>query len=89
MEYNDLINNLLDNLDNLEVVKEIKKLKKNLVKNQLLINDINTYRLVKTIKNKEKLYQYPDYVKYLKCETEINLLINNIKKKFNFFNRCC
>lgn len=89
MEYNDLINTFFNELDSCLFIKEIKELKNKLVNNKELLECINTYHLNKTILNKKKLYEYPDYVRYLYLETEVNILINNIKRKLDFTSRMC
>ncbi len=89
MEYNDLINTFFNELDKCLLIKEIKELKTKLLSNQELLKNIDTYHLNKTVLNKKKLYEYPDYVRYLNLETEVNILINNIKRKMNFTSRKC
>ena len=90
MKYNDLINDLLETLDKNEDIIKIKSLKKKLNLDEKLKNDLENYRLVKTVSSKQKLYENKDYLEYLKCETNINFLIQDIKSKFNiFYNRKC
>ena len=89
MEYNDLINTFFDELDNLDSIKEIKKLKIELLNNKELLKDLDNYHLMKTVTLKQKLYEYPLYVKYLSLEVNINLLIQDIKKKLDFTDRKC
>ena len=89
MKYNDLINTFFDELDNLDSIKEIKKLKIELLNNKELLNDLNNYHLMKTVTLKQKLYEYPLYVRYLSLEVNINLLIQDIKKKLDFTDRKC
>ena len=89
MKYNDLINTFFDELDNLDSIKEIKKLKIELLNNKELLNDLDNYHLMKTVTLKQKLYEYPLYVKYLSLEVNINLLIQDIKKKLDFTDRKC
>ena len=89
MKYNDLINTFFDELDNLDSIKEIKKLKIELLNNKELLNDLDNYHLMKTVTLKQKLYEYPLYVRYLSLEVNINLLIQDIKKKLDFTNRKC
>ena len=86
MKYNELINELFDILDNNYDVIKIKDLKNKLIKDKNFINSLEDYRLVKTINNKKKLYENKDYLEYLKSETNINILIQNIKNKFSIFN---
>ena len=89
MKYNDLINTFFDELDNLVSIKEIKKLKIELLNNKELLKDLNNYHLMKTVTLKQKLYEYPLYVRYLSLEVSINLLIQDIKKKLDFTDRKC
>ncbi len=89
MKYNDLINTFFDELDNLDSIKEIKKLKIELLNDKKLLNDLNNYHLMKTVTLKQKLYEYPLYVRYLSLEVNINLLIQDIKKKLDFTDRKC
>ena len=89
MKYNDLINTFFDELDKLDSIKEIKKLKIELLNNKELLNDLDNYHLMKTVTLKQKLYEYPLYVRYLSLEVNINLLIQDIKKKLDFTDRKC
>ena len=89
MKYNDLINTFFDELDNLDSIKEIKVLKIELLNNKELLNDLDNYHLMKTVDLKQKLYEYPLYVRYLSLEVSINLLIQDIKKKLDFTDRKC
>lgn len=89
MKYNDLINTFFDELDNLDSIKEIKVLKIELLNNKELLNDLDNYHLMKTVTLKQKLYEYPLYVRYLSLEVNINLLIQDIKKKLDFTDRKC
>lgn len=89
MKYNDLINTFFDELDNLDSIKEIKVLKIELLNNKELLNDLDNYHLMKTVDLKQKLYEYPLYVRYLSLEVSINLLIQNIKRKLDFTDRKC
>ena len=83
MEYNNLINELLDLLDENKNIKEIRKLKKDILDDISLKKDIENYHLVNTIENKKKLYKNLNYVKYLEYENQINFLIYEIKSQFN------
>ena len=89
MKYNDLINTFFDELDNLDSIKEIKVLKIELLNNKELLKDLENYHLMKTVTLKQKLYEYPLYVRYLSLEVSINLLIQDIKKKLDFTDRKC
>ena len=86
MEYNDLINELLDLLDKNKEIRRIKELKNKLLQDKTLKKEIENYKLTKNVNDKKKLYETKDYLEYLKLETEINLLIQNIKKEFKVFN---
>ncbi len=86
MEYNDLINELLDLLDKNKEIRRIKELKNKLLQDKTLKKEIENYKLTKNVNDKKKLYENKDYLEYLKLETEINLLIQNIKKEFKVFN---
>ena len=83
MEYNDLLNELLDLLDENIDIKNIKSLKKKLMKDKSFQENLALYHEQKSVDDKKKLYENKDY---LKLETEINLLIQNIKKEFKVFN---
>lgn len=89
MKYNELINELLNLLDQNNDIIKIKSLKKKILQDPNLINDIENYRLLKTISSKKKLYENKDYLEYLNCENNVNFLIHNIKSKFNFNDRKC
>ena len=89
LRYNDLINTFFDELDNLDTIKEIKELNIELLNNKELLNDLDNYHLMKTVTLKQKLYEYPLYVRYLSLEVNINLLIQDIKKKLDFTDRKC
>ena len=89
MKYNDLINELLDLLDQNEDIKKIKTIKETLLNNKELQIDLEEYHFVKTIENKKKLLDNKDYLEYLKCETNINFLIQDIKNNFILSNRKC
>ena len=83
MKYNDLINELLDLLDKNEDIKKIKILKENLLKDNVFLKQLDDYKLFKTVEKKQKLFENKDYKEYLIRENNINLLILNIKNKFN------
>lgn len=90
MKYNDLINELLDIIDKNEDIKIIKELKEKLLVNSTFLGELENYKINKTIDNKKKLYNNTDYLNYLRSETNINILIQEIKNKFSIFNdrRC-
>ena len=89
MEYNKLLNELFDILDKNEDIIKIKKFKNKLLDNKDLLKEIKEVNNNFTLENKKKLYKNDDYVEYLKLETNIKLLINSIKNKFNFIGRSC
>ena len=90
MEYNDLLNELLDLLDENPDIKRIKELKLTLVSDKRLQDNLALYHETKTISSKKKLLENSNYKEYLVLENKINLLIYDIKKKFNVFNaRSC
>ena len=90
MEYNDLINELLDLLDKNSDIKKIKTLKLELLNDKKMLSMIENYRENQTVEAKEKLFQNPKYLEYLKSESNIRLLIFDIKNKFKEFNsRMC
>lgn len=89
MKYNDLLNELFDLLDQNEDIIKIKKLKKKLLEDTCLKSDLDNYRLYKTSNNKKKLLSNINYLEYLKCESNINFLIQDIKSSFNFTKRKC
>ncbi|MBR3660969.1 MAG: hypothetical protein IKN63_03590 [Bacilli bacterium] len=82
MEYNELINELIDLLDKNLDIKNIKRLKTKLLNNLDFLSELENYKLNKNIENKKKLYENKDYLSYLKSETNVNLLILSIKNKF-------
>jgi len=86
MEYNKLINELVDLLDNLEDIKKIKLLKIELMNDKKLLKDIENYHLNSNVDNKKIIFSNQKYVDYLKAETNINFLVKDIKIKFNSFN---
>lgn len=86
MKYNDLINELLDLLDKNQDIKNIKVLKEELLKDKSFQEKMDMYHLTKTVNNKQKLLENHLYLKYLKCESNINFLIQDIKNNFNVFN---
>ena len=85
MKYNQLINEFFNLLDELYDIKQIKVLKQSLKENKDFLNDLETYRMLKTIEAKKKLYENKEYVEYLKLETNINILLQEIKSKFQVF----
>ena len=89
MKYNDLINEFLDILDENEDIKKIKELKVKLLKDSNFLRQLNNYKLIKTIDNKKKLFDNNNFTEYLKSETNINILIQEIKNKFKFVKRGC
>lgn len=89
MEYNILINELLDILDKDENIIKIKKLKNELLNNNKLLEDIKDVNNNPSIESKKKLFNNADYKKYLRLENNINLMILSIKQKMNFTSRSC
>ena len=89
MEYNDLLNELLDLLDENIDIKNIKSLKKKLMKDKSFQENLALYHEQKSVDLKKKLFQNEDYVKYLESENNIRLLSIDIKSKFNLVNRGC
>ena len=90
MEFNDLINELLEELDNdLRIIK-YKKLKQDLLKDNKLLSEIAEYKNKRSIEKKQNLFLNDKYKEYLSLENEINLLILSIKRKLNILNnkRC-
>ncbi len=85
MEYNDLLNELLDLLDENPDIKKIRKLKIKLLNNQELQDNLAIYHERKTVDSKKKLLENLDYKEYLILENNIRLLILDIKNKFNTF----
>ena len=86
MEYNELINELIDELNKNLDIKNIKRLKTKLLNNLDFLSEIENYKVISAVENKKKLYENKDYLEYLKSETNINLLFLNIKNKFKVFN---
>ena len=82
MKYNDLINELLSLLDNNDDIKHIKTLKESLKNNQEFLKKIDNYHQNPTSLNKQELYDNLDYVNYLKSETNIIFLLEDIKSSF-------
>ena len=89
MEYNNLINELLDILDKNEDIKKIKELKNKLLKDDKLLEEIKYVKNNYNVESKKKLYNNLDYKEYLKLENNINLIILNIKQKMKFTRRSC
>ncbi|MBQ8891480.1 MAG: hypothetical protein IJ068_01280 [Bacilli bacterium] len=87
MKYNDLINELLEILDKNSDIVNLKELKKTLLNDSNFLRDLEKFHLIKTVENKKILYQNDNYLKYLKCETNINILIQEIKNKFKIFKK--
>lgn len=86
MKYNDLINELLNLLDENQDIKKIKDLKKTLLEDDEFQKELETYHLIKTVEQKKKLFQNTNYLEYLKSESNILFLIQDIKNKFSEFN---
>lgn len=89
MEYNDLLNELLDLLDENKDIKNIKSLKKKLMNDKAFQDNLALYHEQKSVSVKKQLFQNEDYVKYLESENNIRLLSMDIKSKFNLVNRGC
>lgn len=89
MEYNKLINELLDILDKDENIIKIKKLKNKLLNDNNLLENIRSVNNNPSIESKKKLFNNFDYKEYLKLESNINLIILSIKQKMNFSSRSC
>ena len=87
MKYNDLLNELLDLLDKNPDIKRIKELKPILLKDKTLQDNLSIYRETKTIESKKQVLDNSYYREYLSLENKINLLIYDIKKKINIFNK--
>ena len=87
MKYNDLINELLEILDKNSDIVNLKELKKTLLNDSNFLRDLEKFHLIKTVENKKILYQNDNHLKYLKCETNINILIQEIKNKFKIFKK--
>ena len=86
MELNYLIDDLLSLLDENKDIKKIKEIKSILVNDSNFMELLNNYKENNSIDNKKRLYENNDYLNYLKSETNINLLILEIKNKFNIYN---
>ena len=82
MKYNDLINEFITLLDNNSDIKNIKTLKENLKNNSNFLKDLDKYHQEPNSLNKRKLYENSDYVNYLKSETNIMILLQDIKLSF-------
>ena len=89
MEYNNLINELLDILDRNEDIKKIKYLKNKLLSDNKLLEEINYVKNNYNVESKKKLFDNKDYKEYLRLENNINLIILNIKQKMKFTRRSC
>jgi len=89
MEYNNLINELLDILDKDENIIKIKELKNKLLNDNKLLEDIKNVNNNPSIETKKKLFNNNDYKEYLRLESNINLIILSIKQKLNFSSRSC
>ena len=89
MEYNNLINELLDILDKDENIIKIKELKNKLLNDNKLLEDIKNVNNSPSIESKKNLFNNSDYKEYLRLESNINLIILSIKQKLNFSSRSC
>ena len=89
MEYNNLINELLDILDKNEDIKKIKELKSKLLYDNKLLEEIKNVKNNYNVESKKNLFNNLDYKEYLKLENNINLIILNIKQKMKFTRRSC
>lgn len=89
MEYNNLINELLDILDKDENIIKIKELKNKLLNDNKLLEDIKNVNNNPSIESKKNLFNNNDYKEYLRLESNINLIILSIKQKLNFSSRSC
>lgn len=89
MEYNNLINELLDILDKDENIIKIKELKNKLLNDNKLLEDIKNVNNSPSIESKKNLFNNNDYKEYLRLESNINLIILSIKQKLNFSSRSC
>ena len=89
MKYNDLINELMDLLDKDEDIIKVKELKKELLNDSPFLCALKNYKLEKNINNKKILFDNPKYLEYLNSTNNINMLILEIKKKFNFVKKGC
>ncbi len=85
MKYNDLINELFLLLDENQDIKKIKKLKKSLKEDKNLQTLLTDYKNSLNVKLKKRLFENPDYLEYLKCESNLNILVFDIKKRFSKF----
>ena len=81
MEYNNLINELLDILDKDENIIKIKELKNKLLNDNKLLEDIKNVNNSPSIESKKNLFNNNDYKEYLRLESNINLIILSIKQK--------
>ena len=79
MEYNNLINELLDILDKDENIIKIKELKNKLLNDNNLLENIRSVNNNPSIESKKKLFNNSDYKEYLRLESNINLIILSIK----------
>ena len=89
MEYNNLINELLDILDKDENIIKIKELKNKLLNDNKLLEDIKNVNNNPSIESKKNLFNNNDNKEYLRLESNINLIILSIKQKLNFSSRSC
>ena len=89
MKYNDLINELLDLLDKNNDIVKVKELKNALLNDSPFLHTLNNYKLEKSIDSKKTLFKNPKYLEYLNCTNNINMLILEIKRKFNFVKKGC
>ena len=85
MKYNDLINELFLLLDENQDIKKIKKLKKSLKEDKNLQTLLTDYKNSLNVKLKKRLFENLDYLEYLKCESNLNILVFDIKKRFSKF----
>ncbi len=77
---------LLDTLDNSSLIKNLTKYKNNLLKNNLVLKQIENIKKEKDpnklISLRKELYENNDYKMYMKYYQELSFIILKINKKY-------
>ena len=80
---------LIDILDDSEMIKELEKYKRQVLENkeiqELLKVGNNTSIEYEQLEIKKKLYEYPEYMGYMKYYDELMFLVMKINQEFKKF----
>lgn len=81
--------NFLDTLDNSKLITDLKFHKEKLLQNQHALSLIKEYNQTTSYKTKlsikKKLYQIPEYTKYMELYNELSLIIFQINQRYAAF----